>query len=64
MLVRVSDPDRLVDLILFLRNSGFPLAQRQADATAKLHTDNEARVREAIALCESTYGVRTEIVGC
>lgn len=63
MLVRVSDPDWLIDLILFLGNSGFPLAQRQADATAKLQADDEARVREAIAFWESTSGVRTEIVG-
>ena len=44
MLVRVSDPDRLVDLIIFLKNSGFPLAQRQ---TAKLHDRDEAKMREA-----------------
>jgi hypothetical protein len=63
MLVRVSDPDRLVDLILFLRNSGFPLAQRHDDATAKLHADDEVRVREAIALWESTSGNSAEILG-
>jgi hypothetical protein len=27
-------PERLVELIPFFRNSGFPLAQRQADTTA------------------------------
>jgi hypothetical protein len=63
MLVRVDDPDRLVDLILFLRNSGFPLAGRQDESTAKLHADDEARVREAIDLWETTSGVRAHIVG-
>ena len=57
MLVRVSDPDRLVDLIILLKNSGFPLAQRQ---TAKLHDRDEAKVREAVRLWEATYGVRVK----
>jgi hypothetical protein len=45
MLVRVNDPDRLVNLLMFLRNSGFPLVQRQDEATVKLHTDDETRLR-------------------
>jgi hypothetical protein len=63
MIVSVSDPDRLVDLVLFLRNSGFPFAQRLHGGTAKLFTDDEARVREAIALWERESGVRAEILG-
>jgi hypothetical protein len=63
MIVRVSDPDRLVDLILFLRNSGFPMAQRLHDDTAKLFTDDEPKVREAIRLWEEAYGVQVEVVG-
>jgi hypothetical protein len=62
MLVRVNDPDRLVELLMFLRNSGFPLVQRHDEATAKLHAHDEARVREAIALWETTSGVHAEIV--
>jgi hypothetical protein len=63
MIVRVSDPDRLVDLVLFLRNSGFPLAQRLPGGTAKLFSDEEAKAREAIALWEQESGVHAEILG-
>jgi hypothetical protein len=63
MLVRVNDPDRLVNLLMFLRNSGFPLVQRQDEATVKLHTDDETRVRAAIAIWEGTSGAHAEIVG-
>jgi len=63
MIVSVSDPDRLVDLVLFLRNSGFPFAQRLQGGTAKLFTEDEARVREVIALWEQEAGVRAEILG-
>jgi hypothetical protein len=62
MIVRVTDPDQLVDLVLFLRNSGFPFAQRLHSGTAKLFTDDQARVREAIALWEQESGVRAEIL--
>jgi hypothetical protein len=63
VLVRVTDPDRLVDLIVFLRNSGFPLAQRQGEGVAKLHSQEDARVREAIALWEAHSGAHAEVIG-
>jgi hypothetical protein len=62
VLVRVSEPERLVDLVLFLRNSGF-LAQRQEEGVARLQSQDDAKVREVIALWEATSGVRVEIVG-
>jgi hypothetical protein len=62
MLVRVSDPDRLADFILFLHNSGFPLARRMDDNVAKLHSDEEGKVQEVIDLWEAYSGTRAEIV--
>ena len=43
MLVRVSDPDRLVDLIVFLHNSGFPLARRESEDVAELFSQDEPK---------------------
>jgi hypothetical protein len=40
-----------------------PFAQRLHGGTAKLFTDDEAKVREAIALWEQESGVRAEILG-
>jgi hypothetical protein len=63
VLVRVAEPDRLVELIVFLHNSGFPIAERREEGVAKLHSQDEARIEEAMRLWEARSGVRVEIVG-
>jgi hypothetical protein len=62
MLVRVSEPRRLVDLIVFLRSSGFLALDRERDGVARVYTPDEPRVRELLALWEQQSGVNAHII--
>lgn len=62
MLVRLTDPERLVDLILFLRKRGFPLVRRAADDAVEFLVAEEAALREALAIWEEMHGVRAELI--
>jgi hypothetical protein len=62
MLVRVSDPQRLIDFVVFLNNSGFPMAERLDDGVAKLHSQDGPQIRETIKLWEAHSGVTAQII--
>jgi hypothetical protein len=62
VLIRVTDPERLIDLILFLRNSGFPLVRREADETAEVPFGDEEKLRAALITWEGISGLRAELI--
>ena len=53
MLIRLHDPDRQIDLLVFLRNSGIFALERVERDTIRVFDVDAARLREVIATWEA-----------
>ena len=53
MLIRLHDPDRQIDLLVFLRNSGIFALERGEGDTVRVFDVDAARLREVIATWEA-----------
>ncbi len=53
MLIRLHDPDRQIDLLVFLRNSGIFALERVEGDTIRVFDVDAARLREVIATWEA-----------
>lgn len=53
MLIRLHDPDRQIELLVFLRNSGIFALERVEGDTIRVFDVDAARLREVIATWEA-----------
>ena len=53
MLIRLHDPDRQINLLVFLRNSGIFALERVEGDTIRVFDVDAARLREVIATWEA-----------
>ena len=53
MLIRLHDPDRQIDLLVFLRNSGIFALERVEGDTIRVFDVDAERLREVIATWEA-----------
>jgi hypothetical protein len=54
VLIRLHDPDRQIELLVFLRNSGIFALERVEGDTIRVFDVDAARLREVIATWEAT----------